>query len=507
MFYHSVLLDPILKVVSENPDKILLTANGKEVSALDLLNRSKALAVGMQKQGVQKDDVVLLAIQPGLEFLEIMYAAILLRCKVAIIDPEMGRDNYSIKLQKLDPKWAFVDTKLLFLEEQFLLRKVVYLFRKNIPHFPIRSNIRIIATGSRMPLLRKYLSFKSLSAEDSAIELQAVPDNHKFLIVYTSGTLGEPKGVFHSFQSLNSTLQRLGGLMKEEKNCNIASYLPHFMLLGISIGMPVYIYNVGWSAKKKLEFFKKNRIGTMFGPPSDLLPLIHHCKRTKQRLPESFQHILLGSAPIHASFLNKLFAVLHSATKVTCLYGMTEHLMIAHVDGRYKANYVGNGDLVGTLFEGVELDFEDGEIKVKSDQLFEHYFHETTRGEFHYSGDYGTLDEDKLLLLTGRKKDMIIRRSTNIYPALYEPTIKNIPGVEEAAMIGIWNVEKEDEEVYLFIESSKKMKAGSIMKKLSHGTYSIDSEACPDRIIFSKIPVMGRQKKIDRKKLRELYKI
>ena len=96
---------------------------------------------------------------------------------------------------------------------------------------------------------------------------------------------------------------------------------------------------------------------------------------------------------------------------------------------------------------------------------------------------------------------MIIRRDTNIYPAIYEKTIKNIPGIVEAVIVGAYSEAKHDEEVFLVVESDAYSEA-ELMKMLQSGKYSIDKEALPDKILFKKIPVSGRQNKVDRKMLR-----
>jgi hypothetical protein len=53
--------------------------------------------------------------------------------KIAIIDPEMGSANYSAKMQQLQAKWLFADTRLLFLREHPIIRWFVLRRRKNIP--------------------------------------------------------------------------------------------------------------------------------------------------------------------------------------------------------------------------------------------------------------------------------------------------------------------------------------------------------------------------------------
>ena len=97
---------------------------------------------------------------------------------------------------------------------------------------------------------------------------------------------------------------------------------------------------------------------------------------------------------------------------------------------------------------------------------------------------------------------MIIRRNFNIYPGLYEPTINKIKGIVEAVMIGVYNEQKADEEIILVVEGQENLDGQAILEKLKFGTYSIDKEAWPDRVVFMPLPRSGRQNKVNKHQLR-----
>jgi acyl-CoA synthetase (AMP-forming)/AMP-acid ligase II len=270
------------------------------------------------------------------------------------------------------------------------------------------------------------------------------------------------------------------------------------MLLGITAGLPVKIKPKGMSVSEEICWLGNEKIAVLFGPPSDFLPLIQFCEVNQNILPASLQHILIGSAPVHPRFLKRFIAVLPAHTRVDCMYGMTENLLVCTIDGRIKKDYTGSGDLVGKPVAGVSLRLaRDGEILINADQKFSRYFHEKAGTLWHASGDLGEMDGEGNLILRGRKKEMIIRRNMNIYPALYENTIKNIKGIEEAALVGIYNEEIQDEKIYLAVEG-RDLNMRQIQHELHHGKYCIDREALPDFIFSMTIPRKGRQNKIDR---------
>lgn len=100
----------------------------------------------------------------------------------------------------------------------------------------------------------------------------------------------------------------------------------------------------------------------------------------------------------------------------------------------------------------------EGELEIRTPQTISGYFNQpelddgtvTADGYFRI-GDYGKLDEDGFLYITGRVKDMIIRGAYNIFPVEIENVLMAFPGIVEAAVIGVPD-EEYGEEVMAFCE-------------------------------------------------------
>lgn len=486
----------------ENLDRnALVFSDGKiNVSAGEIHAQSVSVAAGLHAKGFREGDRAVLIVPPGKDFLKVFFAVGLLKGTIAIIDPEMGRENFESKLKQLKPQWIFIDSRLILLREHPIIRFFHLRFTKRPFYVSLPGEAKIVTTGKKLPLFSSDFHLPKL--RDTQVEMED-SGNHDLIITYTSGTLAEPKGVVHSVNSLFESLSHIKNQIGTNPETRIGAYLPHFLLIGICSGSPVYLFPKEESAEWKFKFFSEQRITTLFGPPSDYLPLIQYCKENNCKLPKSISLVMLGSAPVYPNFLEELISVCDTHVEIKCMYGMTENLVVAIADGRVKVNSDAKGDFLGTTVTGVELSFaDDGEILVNSPQLFSGYLHLDSRETPHHTGDLGYV-ENGALILTGRKKDMIIRRDTNIYPAIYEKTIRAIPGVNDAVMIGNYRNDLHDEEVVLFVESDfsdeKKM-----MALLSEGKFSIDKEALPDKIVFTKIPRSGRQDKVDRKALKAM---
>jgi len=478
---------------------------GQVIPVGDLLRQSEQLAHDLQLLGIQPGDTAVLAAMPDAGFIKIVYAAMMFGLRLAVIDPEMGRDNYREKLRQLNPGWAFVDSRLLFLQEHPLLRWAYFQWAKKGIYFPRTPGLRLIATGPWMPISQKHVWLKKLvNNQPLPKNQQRLPADAEFLITYTSGTTSVPKGVVHTLGAITASILQIAGLIQGGHNRRIATHLPYFALIGLNAGVEAHLWDYRSSAAEKLRFIEKYQITTLFSPPCDYLPLVEICEREGRLLPECLQHLFFGSAPVYRSFLERIIAVLPDHVRLTCLYGMTENLVVASVDGREKAKLpTDHGDMVGRPAPEVEIKLApDGEILVRSPQTFARYLHLDHRDEWHASGDLGHFDPQGRLVLTGRKKDMIIRRNFNLYPGLYEPTINRIPGVTECAFVGVYDEKIHDERVILFVETYQPIAASALCRALEAGPFSIDREALPDEIIFTRLPRSGRQNKVDKKVLR-----
>ena len=112
------------------------------------------------------------------------------------------------------------------------------------------------------------------------------------------------------------------------------------------------------------------------------------------------------------------------------------------------------------------------------------------------TGDLARLENGRVVL-GGRSKDMFIRGTTNVYPGLYEPVIAGIPGVREAALVGVPNEIGDDELVLVIVGDASRVAAA--LPGL------IDAAVMPDRIVvMDALPKAGRSQKLDRAALRDM---
>jgi acyl-CoA synthetase (AMP-forming)/AMP-acid ligase II len=490
-------------LASKSPHQIILVEGNTQITAGQLWRESQSLALHLRANGVQKDQKVVILAQVDADFIRLIYANMMLGATIAIIDPEMGAQNFAAKFEQLKPDCVFIDSRLLLLREHPVLRFALRKMGKFIPDLPNLGGIQVFSVGRWLPILSKHKRLTHDAKEvQPNIHWQDSDPNEPFLITYTSGTLHEPKGVVHSCNSIFASLALLSEVLKSDKNTALATHLPHFALIGIQAGLTVYIWSHMSTPQAKVDFINTNQVTTLFGPPSDFMPLIKLQNTKNELFPSCLKTIFLGSAPVYPSFLHQIIPLCPSA-RVLSLYGMTEHLVTCMIDARKKKDWHGQGDVVGKPMPGVQITIaDDGEICVLSDQLMLEYWGLPAIMRPHRTGDQGYIDSEGNLILTGRKKDMIIRDHFNLYPGLYEPTINKIPGITEAIFLGIYNPTKETEDVILVVEGEPHLSPSYIMNQLKSGPYSIDYQALPDKIIFHTLARSGRQSKVNKALMR-----
>ncbi|MEI6408233.1 MAG: class I adenylate-forming enzyme family protein [Bacteroidota bacterium] len=518
MLFNNLFIE---KLAARAPESIaLVEKNGATITCGQLYSESLRLAAHLQKNGAQRRQSAVIAAEPSADFVRIIYAAMLLDWEIAIIDPDMGRENFKTKLDQFDPHWAFIDYRLLLLQEHPILRAFYFLKNPNGIYLPMRKGMRLVGVGNWLPIVRRHLNLKKMRETPvNSPELTPADMHSPFLITYTSGTLATPKGVVHSLATLAESIKILANILSVKRDDGqaeipqrLATHLPHYLLIGVNAEITIYLWDNKAAPSKKLVFIEKNNITTLFNPPSDYLPLMQEALKNKAEsneksvfLGKNLQHVLFGSAPVHAAFLSKIEPLLPPNCRLTALYGMTENLLVTMADGREKMQRQEAGDWLGYPLPNVRLQIaDDAEIFLQSPQLFLGYYQLPAREAWHATGDSGRLNADGSLTLIGRKKDMIIRRHFNIYPALYEPTINKIKGVSDAALVGVFDEKAQDEKVFLIIEKEENhpLSISDVEKQISQGRLAIDKEALPDVILFRKLPRKGRQNKIDKVRLR-----
>jgi acyl-CoA synthetase (AMP-forming)/AMP-acid ligase II len=323
------------------------------------------------------------------------------------------------------------------------------------------------------------------------------------IIVFTSGTTSEPKGVVHSFKSLSSSIPFTAQALNIRPGMRVYSEPMTVGLVSLSVGAE-------WIIPIPGERFPVN-CHVWFGTPVEILDGLDIIEKMKT-IPETMETVAVGAAPVLPSLVDRIEQVFeHTSPSIKTIYGMTEMLPIAIGDAKLKKGLSHLGDYIGEPLPHVSIEIaNDGEVFISGDNLCKGYTPKPDEGSELLSlsslgtGDVGELLDNGHLILKGRKKEMFIRGSMNVYPGLYEPALSSIEGVKQAVIVGLPDKFGDDELILAVLpmpNTDKNIVKANVLKNMSK---HMDKDAIPsDVILVPSLPVSGRANKLDRNKLKQ----
>ena len=278
-------------------------------------------------------------------------------------------------------------------------------------------------------------------------------DDDIAVILYTSGTTGQPKGAMISHGNLAANGLALHHYWQWQPDDVLLHALPIFHIHGLFVACHCVLLN-----GSKMIFLEKftvdsvleqlPRATVMMGVPTFYVRMLGSDALTRERC-SNMRLFISGSAPL----LEQTFDEFLERTGHTILerYGMTE-------TGMNTSNPVDGKRLPGTVglpLPGVSIRVVDdalnempvneiGNLLVKGGNVFKGYWNmpEKTAAEFtddgyFRTGDLARIDDNGYVSIVGRNKDLIISGGLNIYPKEIEFEIDQLEQVTESAVIGL----------------------------------------------------------------------
>jgi fatty-acyl-CoA synthase len=304
------------------------------------------------------------------------------------------------------------------------------------------------------------LDYETLLAGSSDLPGPTQPDLHDpFILYYSSGTTGLPKAAVHTHNGVlwNSFGQIPGlGLTPDDRYALVPSLswaagFHNLTLALVWIGGYSEIKPTGGTTGPELVAFLERSTAThVMLVPSLLRDLVGRPELLERLRASNLRWMVTGAEPVPRAVLEVMFRELPDIALCQG-YGLSEFPTIATVlQPDETLDHLGSAgralphtDIAVLLESGAIADDGRGELLIRSLATMVGYRNlpeETeaalARGWLH-TGDLVEVDAEGFVTILGRTKDLIISGGLNVYPKEIEDVLDRIPGVLEAAVVGI----------------------------------------------------------------------
>lgn len=328
----------------------------------------------------------------------------------------------------------------------------------------------------------EVVSFEDLQNYVEVSQVRRPKSNELAMIVYTSGTTGESKGVMLTQENIYT--DTIWSILSVGKNSfhpgeTTLSIIPFFHMFGITAGLlfPFYFgVCIGLPGTEKNIYNNLNVLkpAYMVGVPmiaEGLNKIMKHSGGIDS-LGGKFRVFISGGAFTEQSIIKQFQK---AGIEYLCGYGITEcsPVIACNSCGRVRENAVGK--ILSLPYCKVKI--VDGEIWVSGTIVFKGYYHDedqtsnTLENGWLKTGDLGYLDEDNYLYITGRKKNLIIRSDgNNVSAEELEKVIKKSDLIESAIVVNVHKGQAEKLKVIIYpkeemVENKGKLKIQEEVEK------------------------------------------
>ncbi len=361
---------------------------------------------------------------------------------------------------------------------------------------------------------------EAAAAQPDTFETVAVKDDDVAVILYTSGTTGQPKGAMITHANLASNGLALHTAWGFRPGDVLLHALPIFHIHGLFVACHVALLNAS-----KMLFLPKFDVATVLkllprasvfmGVPTYYTRLLAEPGFGKEQC-RRMRLFTCGSAPL----LPQTFHEFEQRTGHAILerYGMTETGMNTSnpLDGARRPG------TVGPPLPGVQVRIVDnqdhalpagetGQLLVKGANVFKGYWRlpektaeEFTTDGFFRTGDLARMDASGYVAIVGRTKDLIISGGFNIYPKEIEDYLDKLDGVLESAVIGTPHPDFGEAVIAVIVrkpEATTLTEAGVIATLKSQ----IAGFKVPKQVFFADTLPRNTMGKVQKNQLRERY--
>lgn len=438
------------KKAQERPDEVAIYLEDEPpITYGSIAEEARRLITALRKLGLESGDVISFQLPNWRESIVVDIAASALGLIVNPVIPIYRDRELRFILSDARTRLIYIPEQVRSLEFPSMIKSL----RADLP------DLEFVVTVRAEQEYDDMLRYEDL-VDNAPVALDTLPEvdpNAIKAILYTSGTTGTPKAVMHSHNTLARVIQNsLDYWQMDERDIMLMpSPVTHITGYGSGMVLP-FLTSVKsalmsrWDADAAVAFITEVGATASVGATPFLVELVAAARRHNTSLP-SMRLFACGGAAVPPQVINEACEALENC-RAFRVYGSTETPVITQ-------GFVGEGqqqlaaETDGLIYaydvkildeQGREVaPGEDGEIAARGAGMMLGYADQAQNDEAHDSegffltGDIGHVTPDNAILITDRKKDIIIRGGENISAKEVEDVLHDHPDIGEVAVVGM----------------------------------------------------------------------
>jgi len=497
----------IAQRAQEHPERVLATTGERTWSYEQVDADASSLAAAFSELGLGAGDRIAVNLPNGVEWIVTTLAAAKLGAVLVPVSPTLGVHDLRYQLRHAEAsavvtieRWNGVD---------FLQR-----FEELLRDLP---DLQYVITVGEEDLWYddRIFQFEDLVSSGAAKPRPATDltdDVRDLAVVYTSGTMGKPKGVQLSHRALVENAVRTATVLELSPEDRVLAAVPFSAVFGLNAMLgtmasgATLVLQPAFDPAGALALIDKAQVTVLHGVPTQYHLLMREEAFDPSRLRSLRTGLMAGSSVAEALVRN-----VRRWCDVLVAYGLTETGAVVTIT-RFSDNEATRRDSVGTAMPGIEVMAMDimtgqlhgpeavGEIAVRGSNLMRGYLRmpaETakvhTPDGFFLTGDLGIIDEDGIVRILGRRQETISRGGIQLYPRELEDRLRAHPAVDDVCVIGVPHDVMGELVCACIVAVEGAVITGDEIKKFARETMAADK--VPDLVrFFDTFPMTGSGK-------------
>lgn len=433
------------------PDKIALITGKQRYTYAQLDAMSNRMANALGERGVQRGDRVILFLPNCVELVVGIFATLKAGGVFVVVNATTKQDKLTYLVN---------NSRATALVAQSRHLKVASDLISAAPslQFAILTGDAPTATGAEH---EHILSFDHIQNDCPPSQPPRVNETSDLAcLIYTSGSTGEPKGVMSAHSNVVFAASSIVSYLRNREDDIVINVLPlsfdyglYQLLMTFSFGGTLVLERGFAYPAQILKKMEKERVTGFPGVPT-LFAILLQMDLEPYDL-SSLRYITNTAAALPPSHIQQIRQKFPGVTLYS-MYGLTETKRTLYLPPEQLDSRPGS---VGIAIPGTEVWVEDdegkrlgpnevGELVIRGPHVMQGYWEnaEATAKRYRiapngerlcYSGDLFRMDEEGYMYFVGRKDDIIKSRGEKVAPKEIENILYALPGVREAAVIGV----------------------------------------------------------------------